>query len=374
MIIVHIVEPFASGVALFVKSLTESMPDDTHIIVHGERKEEMLAKEVKRKFPQKNIRFIKWQSAQRAIDPIKDFLAFVELRKILKRLKAKNLVDAVHLHSSKSGLLGRAACRLVGIDNVFYTPNGASFLSAKNKLTAFFYRQVEKVGNRLGGKVICSSSSELEQYLTLGIDAAYINNGTDVEKVFSLHDNKKYKKFRIVTSGRIEHQKNPALFNEIASYFVDMPDIEFVWIGEGTERNLLTAPNIKISGWLPTHRVHEIIARSHVYLSSSRYEGLSFAVLEAMALKKPMLLSNCTGNADIVKQGINGDLFTTSYDAIVKILQYHNNKEMLEVMGEYSREICEEEFNTKNNYSSYRKFYEQESNTIPANQPKWGFN
>ena len=46
MVIVHIVEPFASGVAVFVRSLTEAMPTDVHIVVHGERKEEISAEEV----------------------------------------------------------------------------------------------------------------------------------------------------------------------------------------------------------------------------------------------------------------------------------------------------------------------------------------
>ena len=43
MIIVHIVEPFAAGVAMFIRSLTEAMPDDSHIIVHGERNKVMTA-------------------------------------------------------------------------------------------------------------------------------------------------------------------------------------------------------------------------------------------------------------------------------------------------------------------------------------------
>ncbi len=53
MIILHVVEPFAAGIAVFVKSLTETMPDDTHIILHGERKQEIAASEVKKLFPKK---------------------------------------------------------------------------------------------------------------------------------------------------------------------------------------------------------------------------------------------------------------------------------------------------------------------------------
>ena len=89
MVIVHVVEPFAAGIAVFVKSLTETMPDDTHIVVHGERRYVMTAKEVKKTFPQKNVRFIRWRSAQRSINLFKDFLAFKRLKILYNSLKAK---------------------------------------------------------------------------------------------------------------------------------------------------------------------------------------------------------------------------------------------------------------------------------------------
>ena len=66
MIIVHIVKPFAAGTAVFVKSLTTALPDDTHIVVHGGRKNEMTTTEVKSKFPRQNARFIKRDSSQRS--------------------------------------------------------------------------------------------------------------------------------------------------------------------------------------------------------------------------------------------------------------------------------------------------------------------
>lgn len=372
MIIVHIVEPFAAGVAVFVKSLTEAMPEDMHIVVHGERKKEMTAAKVKKNFPNQNVRFIKWRSAKRSIDPFKDLLALAELYKILRRLKIKNLVDAVHLHSSKSGLLGRVACRMAGITNVFYTPNGASFLSARNRVTRYLYQLVEKIGYRMGGSIICCSASELDEYLKLGINAVYVNNGITINNNRPLTEKKAGNKFRIVTSGRIEKQKNPALFNAIASYFQDMEQIEFVWIGDGRYKKLFTSKNIKVTGWLNSNEVYNYVSSSHIYLSTSKYEGLSFAVLEALALKKPVLLSNCTGNIDIVKKGINGDLFTTADEAIVKILQYQNNPEMLDVMGRYSGEICRTEFDVKRNFKTYRRLYA--GSIIQAGErAKWSF-
>lgn len=372
MVIVHVVEPFATGIAVFVKSLTEAMPDDTHIIIHGERKDVMTAEMVKKSFHSKNVRFIKWHSAQRSITPAKDIFAFSELYTILRRLNQKKLVDAVHLHSSKSGLLGRLACRMAGIKNVFYTPNGASFLSANYKVTRYFYQQLEKIGNRLGGKVICCSPSELEEYLRLGINAEYVNNGVEVDNKRHQVSIKTDKKFRIVTSGRIETQKNPDLFNAVASYFEDMDQIEFMWIGNGPGEKALTAKNIAVTGWLDRKKVHEYLATSDIYLSTSKYEGLSFAVLEALALKKPVLLSNCTGNIDLVKRGINGSLFSTQADATVKILRYYSNREMLPLMGEYSKEICKTEFDGKQNFKIYREIYAGSLNEMNKGT-KWSF-
>ena len=239
MTIVHVVEPFAAGVSVFVKYLTETMPDDLHIIIHGERKQVMSAANVKKTFSSPRVRFIKWHSAQRSIHPVKDFLALTELYKILKRLKEKDLIDGVHLHSSKSGLLGRIACRMLGIKNVFYTPNGAPFLSGRTAFSKYFYRQMEKFGNRLGGKVICCSSSELNAYLRLGIEATYISNGIAVdEKIPSVTAQKE--KFKIVTTGRIIEQKNPYLFNTIAQYFEEFRQFEFIWAGDGEMREVLS--------------------------------------------------------------------------------------------------------------------------------------
>lgn len=364
MVIVHIVEPFASGIAVFVRSLVEVMPDDTHIVVHGERREEIRAEEVKKKFPRQNVRFIRWSNARRSINPVRDFIALTELYNILRRLKKSRLVDAVHLHSSKSGLLGRIACRLAGIKNVFYTPNGAPFLSARNPFTRFIYTLAEKSGHLVGGKVVCCSVSELNEYVKRGIRASYVNNGITINNPRPAIKYKPRSRFRIVTSGRIERQKNPRLFNTIASYFQGMDQFEFIWIGDGKYKDVFTSENIRVTGWLDNREVHDYVSTSDLYISTSKYEGLSFAVLEALSLKKPVLLSNCTGNTDIVKKGINGDLFNKADEAISKILHYYNNRAMLDVMGNYSAEICQTEFNLKENYKAYRELY---AGSAPAN-------
>lgn len=358
MKIVHVVEPFASGIAVFVKSLVENMKDDFHIVIHGERESVMKAAEVKKSFTGANVEFIRWESAQREISFRKDFRALRELYAILKKLKAEGNVDAVHLHSSKSGFLGRLACRMAGIENVFYTPNGAPFLVSTNKVKNSLYRVFEKVGARFGGKVVCCSLSEMIAYRQLGIDAININNGVNVKTGSSIPDGSNEDGiFRVVTSARISNQKNPALFNEIAKQFEHMKQFRFIWIGDGEDRDKLTASNITVTGWVPPVISKKLVSNADIYLSTSNFEGLSFSVLEALALKKPVLLKDCVGNSDIVKSGLNGDLFDTAEGAVLKILQYFNNPGMLPLMGEYSSEFCQREFNETSTSIMYRNLY-----------------
>lgn len=356
MKIVHIVDPFAGGIATFLKLLTEELQEDYHIIVHGERKELADAKYVKTIFPKKNIKFIHWKSVQREISPVKDFKAYTELVAILRRFKD---ADVVHLHSSKAGFLGRIACRQLGISNVIYTPNGAPFLIKKdNQVSLKLYERCEKLAYHFGGRRICASASEKDEYEKRGMSADFISNGTRVGKE-SFIGNKDYNKFRIVTSGRVANQKNPYFFNEVAWAFAELKHFEFVWIGHGEDTAALTAPNIRVTGWLSSEGVRHEIAKADLYLSTSFFEGLPFAVIEAMSLGKCLLLSNCTGNIDLVKRGVNGEIFNNQEEAINHVIYFYLNKEITESMGMNSLEICRDYFSIEETAFRYRMEYQK---------------
>ena len=356
MNIVHVLDPFGGGLATFLRLLTEELNDDYHIIIHGERKELIDPKDVKRFFPKKNIRFIHWKSVQRDLSLQKDFKAYIELVKILRRFRD---ADVVHLHSSKAGFLGRIACRQLGIKQIIYTPNGAPFLindASKFKLALF--AKLEKFAYLLGGKVICSSESEQTEYNERGIKADFINNGTKIGTHSFIRD-KDYNKFRIVTSGRVADQKNPQVFNEIAKAFIDLPHFEFIWIGDGEGSSILSSPNIKITGWLSNEGVRQEVEKADLYLSTSYFEGLPFAVMEAMALGKCLLLSDCIGNVDLVKFGINGKIFNTKEEAINNIIYFFLNKEVTISMGLNSIEICQDYFNIEDTAIRYKIEYQK---------------
>lgn len=358
MKIVHVVEPFASGLATFLKLLTDELDNHTHIIVHGEREELISSDEVKKFFLKGNVKFIRWKSAKRELNPFNDFKANIELYKILNRFRN---ADVIHLHSSKAGFIGRVVAKQLNLKQIIYTPNGAPFLmSGVSRKKLLMYEVLEKIASKFVGDIVCSSESECVEYVNRGFKADFINNGTLIGKK-SFVPNKDYSKFRIVTLGRLSEQKNPFLFNQIALALTELKHFEFVWIGDGEDIKEITAPNIKVTGWLTKKGVQDEISKADLYLSTSHFEGLPFSVMEAMSLGKCLLLSDCTGNINLVKCGVNGQLFQNVDEAVDHILYFYMNKEVTYSMGQNSIEICKDYFNIENTAYRYEQKYIQVS-------------
>lgn len=348
--VLHIVEPFAGGIATFIKQLTEQCPNDEHIILHGNRSEIIEPSELYRRFPS-NCRFIRWKCTQREINPIADSLAFVQLMKVLISEK----FDVVHLHSSKAGFLGRIACRVLSFHKVIYSPHCGAFLRTdiggfKRKL----FQKLEIFANRFSGVVICTSESENNAFKNAGIITKFINNGALINPL-----EKKINKnvFRVVCCGNVTSQKNPKQFNDIARLFEHDPRFEFIWIGDGEDREVLKSTNIKVTGWISRDRVAKHLRQADLYLSCSSWEGLPYAVLEAMSQECPLLLTPCVGHVDLIKGNQNGYFFEETEEAHARILELMGFQRKRKRMGRASLEICFTDFNAENSIFSYRKNY-----------------
>lgn len=351
MKILHIVECFSGGVYDFIKDFVNETSDYNHTILYGKR--ENIKENFKDEFSEK-IEFIYWENAKREISLKNDFLALKEIINLLD----KKEYDVIHLHSSKAGFLGRIAGKIYGKQNkIIYTTHGISFLRKDiSSLTLKMYILFEKIGKFCGGKIIACSKSEAEFIKSKGIDCEYISNGIKIEKNI-VKPLKIHKTIRIVNVGRITAQKNPELFNQIAEKFIYDKKLEFIWVGDGERRNILKSSNIRITGWLSQKEVSEELKNADIYLSTSSWEGLSLAILQAMNYKLPLLLSNCIGNIDLVEENYNGCLFKSLEDIAKQIKKLIKNKERMEKFGENSLKLLKEEFNNFKMIETYRKSY-----------------
>lgn len=310
--ILFIVESMGGGVFTYIVSLANELAEHFEMYVaYGIRKQTPADYQ---NYFDKRVHLIKVKNFQRSISPASDTRAFLEIRQIAKEVKP----DVIHLHSSKAGVLGRVAFWHFKTDGrlvpLFYTPHGYSFLM-KNLGAAkcFFYQLIEKFCGKSRCTSISCSEGEHQETLKLTKHAVYVYNGIDLEQLENSFGASKIKAhpFTVFTLGRICYQKCPSLFNEIVEA---MPDVRFLWIGDGALRNVLTAPNIEITGWLDRKAALTKSMDADVFILTSLWEGLPISLLEAMYLKKPCVVSDVIGNHDVIHQGINGFVCRESED------------------------------------------------------------
>jgi glycosyltransferase involved in cell wall biosynthesis len=352
MNVVHVVESFAGGTFDFLVDLTNGLQDYKHLIIHSNRPD--TPENYTQYFPV-DTKFCTW-SAGREISPINDLKSLIQLIQILSKIPN---IDVLHLHSSKAGFLGRLTAKMLRMSKkVIYTSHGVSFLRtdvSEFKRKIFIY--LEKCGSVLGGQIIACSKSEAEIFKQFGINAKYIYNGVKPLYIISRNNILNEKEFIIGTASRITYPKNPILFSQIAELYLSQKNIKFLWVGDGELRDCLTAPNIEITGWLKREQVEQKIRQIDIYLSTSLWEGLPLSVLQAMFLSKPLVLSNCVGNKDLIIQEYNGYLFQSQKEAKYYIDKILFDKNLYKKLSSNSVDLAVSQFSLSNTLNEYDKLY-----------------
>lgn len=358
MKVVHVVEALEGGVYTYFKDLSAFFGDEKNCktiettIIYSSNRNGVSVEKVNSEFS-KDVNLININMV-REISLLQDYSAIIKLYRELKKINP----DVIHLHSSKAGVLGRiAAFFLFKKVKIFYTPHGYAFLRTDiSKTTKKFYSVIEKSFQRIfGGTIIACGDTEFEIAKNIG-SAKLIRNGvdiTDIRKHFFPHLNAK---LTIGILGRITAARNPQLFNDIALRF---PHFNFIWIGDGELNHLITASNIKITGWLLDKKVvFETLNSIDIYLQTSLWEGLPIAVLEAMVLEKPVIATNIIGNKDIIVPNKTGFLFD-------KINELENYFEILKdpktraVFGENALKRCYDLFDKNENFKQLLALYQE---------------
>ena len=111
----------------------------------------------------------------------------------------------------------------------------------------------------------------------------------------------------------------------------------------------LNAP-VEFLGQLDEEDVKKVLARSRVFALLSDYEGLSFALLQAMACGIPSVVSNVKGNSDVIRNEVEGlvvniDNQVEIENAIEKLL---GSTELLAKYGAAAKLRVKNEYEQKN--------------------------
>ncbi|MDA8175358.1 MAG: glycosyltransferase [Nitrospiraceae bacterium] len=291
----------------------------------------------------------------RAVSPSADLNAFISIMKILKKQKP----DIVHLHSSKAGFLGRLACWLTGAQNVFYSPRGFAFLMKDSPaLKRKIYYALEKFAATLGGTTVAVSSDELAYARRLAGSAVLIPNGVDLEIVRGEgHQFPANGRVYAGISGRITYARNPALYRNIAKSLKDRAN--FIWIGDGELKDALELPDsrITVTGWKSRQEGLKLLSGLDIYMQTSLWEGMPIAVLEAMALGKPVIATDIIGNRDLVVHGETGFLAKDEADFIHYLDILIGDAALRSAMGKKGKALIHERHDMKKIAARYGDLY-----------------
>ena len=353
--IVHVAEPFATGVLSFLMDITRRQVERHEVyILYGIRP--LTPIHVEDLFDRR-VHLIKVDSFQGAIGTVINFRSYRDVHKWFKVINP----DIIHLHSSASGFVGRWALPC-GKLPVFYTPHGYSFLMKDGaKFKRFLFWVIEYLSAKRSAITIACSEGEYKEALKLSANSTYVNNGINIHELemFVRPIGQLQNPIKICTSGRILHQKNPKLFNEIAKL---LPEAQFIWIGEGELKNELTSSNISVTGWIKREEALDIIKDADFFILPSLWEGLPISLLEAMYLKKICLVSNVIGNRDVIRNGVNGLICNSADEYADSIRDIINGKIDGISLSERASEDVEQNYNVDLMAQKYDEIYKKGSN------------
>lgn len=259
------------------------------------------------------------------------FNAFYFVSELHGLLKLKDY-DALHLNSSNTLIGALARYFLPKRPKTVFTFHGLSFID-QNFSPNVFIKTLAKfyfmIFLRTIDKSVFECKMNYDELKNTGMikEAEIIYNGIDENDLKFLSREEARKKFEdisgaelgesflIGSTGRLAHQKNyEFLINNFLKIQKVIPDAKVVIIGDGPDRmNYETMINglglesdIILLGELVNS--HQYMKGFDLFTLTSRYEGVSISLIEALYASIPVLVSNVGGNKEVVGNS-NGQLF-----------------------------------------------------------------
>jgi glycosyltransferase involved in cell wall biosynthesis len=247
---------------------------------------------------------------------------FAAWRAINGVIREQGPFDIIHGHSSKAGALTRL--RLPGRHNPrIYTPHAFRTMDPTlGNGGRRIYGKIESLlGRHFSDAVICVSDDEKKHAATaLGIPEQLLHtvvNGVDQAPPQDRENIRaqlgvRPENFVFGFVGRLSPQKAPErLIEAFRRIAADRADIELAMVGFG---ELLDDVKIQILEAGLSDRVHvtsdvpgaQAMQAFDGLVMPSRYEAMSYVMLEAAAAGLPMVLTDVGGATTVVDHGING--------------------------------------------------------------------
>ncbi len=293
-------------------------------------------------------------------------------RALRTALNAKEY-DIIHVHTPHAGLLLMSTLALAG---GFWKYRSKTVHTIQNSYKNFKFR------NRImhlpsfpyfKQLVFCSEASYEsfpKYYKVLGGNRMVtVQNAVDLDRI-DVYQNgtaqKAHDRFTVVTVGLIDMKNPSTVLNAFRSVYDGASRL--IYLGDGHLRQTITAAAseaklgsaVTLTGMIPRDSVFETFASADLFVSTSWGEGLPVAVMEAMACRLPVVLSDIpphreiTRDVDFIPLVMPGD--AEGFAREIKRFREMPVSDRVEI-GQKCRQLIEDQFSLPVMHSNYAEIY-----------------
>lgn len=260
----------------------------------------------------------------RQIAPMTDLRAYRELKALIEKIKP----DIVHTHSSKAGVIGRAAAWSVlqkSVDHkpaVVHTIHGPPFhrylpkwknaiYIASERYAAKRCHVIASVADAMTTQFRNANIGKEDQFVTVrsGMETMRFLNPIESETRDAMRTEQGFRDddFVIGTVARLaEHKGHDDILDALGDDLKANLNWKLLWVGDGwwSERLLGRVSEMGLreqvvtTGLVPQHRVGAMMRAMDVLLHPSYREGLPRTVPQALLCSVPVVASDCDGTPE----------------------------------------------------------------------------
>lgn len=308
--------------------------------------------------------FIELEPLIRPVHPLRDMQAYFALRSEFRRLRP----DIVHTHSSKAGILGRAAAAAESVPIIVHTIHGMSFNRTQSVATQRLYTWLERRAARCTHAIITVADAMIEQTVAARVclreKLHTIYSGMEVDQFDPARFDRRAvreswgfgtQEVVVGTVARLFRNKGYELLipilTEAARRF---PRMRFVWVGDGAQRGEYEAKLSKLrlrdrvyfTGLVHPEEIPRLMSGFDILAHASQWEGLPRAVVQALLMRVPAVAFAIDGTPEVVKSGETGLAvpLNATGDFSNALVTLADDASLRERLGTAGRRLCLERF------------------------------
>ena len=313
-------------------------------------------------------------------NPIKFAVSTLLLIKDLLKFIKKNHIQIIQSHLRHANILAVAVGKLSGVPAFPTIHNTMEFIDRRNNLDprVIINQVAYNIALRSADRII-AVSHEIKTILNNNLNICdkniiVVKNGITLKNIETDEYQKNYlfedsTALKILSVGRLTYQKAMEVLVKATVNLIenDKKDFIVIIVGEGTQRKILEdmikefhiGDHIKLVGI--RNDVIDLMKEADIFVLPSRYEGLSIAMIEAMAHGLPIIASDAPGIRTYIKNGVNGLLFPIEDHKTLskQIIKLANNNKLRKKLSAESKVSFDNEFNLKRNIASLEKLIDE---------------